>query len=64
LTLFGVLCLMLSVSLDSSVIVLAFCVVTSVLFVFVLYLIPNVDFVSELYLSVFLKVYIYDLIVL
>ena len=45
-------------------IVLVFCVVTSVLFVFVLCLVPNVVCVSELYLSVFLKVYIYDLIVL
>jgi hypothetical protein len=46
---FGVLCLMLSVSLDSTFIVLVFCVVTSVLFVFVLCLVSKVFCVSGFY---------------
>jgi len=42
--------LMLSVSLDSTFTVLVFCVVTSVLFVFILCLMPNVVCVSGFYL--------------
>jgi len=47
---FCVLCLMLSVSLDSTFTVLVFCVVTSVLFVFVLCLMSNVVGISVFYL--------------
>ena len=50
---FGVLSLMLSVSLDSTFIVLVFCVVTSVLFVIVLCLVSNVFCVSRFYLHCF-----------
>ena len=48
-----VLCLMFSVSLDSSFIVLAFCVVASVLFVFVRCLVSSVFCVSGFYLHCF-----------
>jgi len=47
---FCVLCLMLSVSLDSILIVLVFCVINSVVFVFVLCLMSNVVCVSGFYL--------------